>query len=109
RAAQRDSVAQCCHRQAGFHAAVDGIANDASRVAVLDCADVQLALASWMLGDVCEPLLVLPPGREITADQVVMHGWSGLAVFATLFRMPGEDPSLRAQPLHAVFAHVVSP
>jgi hypothetical protein len=67
-----DSHLERGDHQAGFHAAVDGPADDPVRVRVFDSAAVELAFAGAVLGYVREPQLVRGVRGEVAAHQVVM-------------------------------------
>jgi hypothetical protein len=66
-------VVQCGHGQAGFHPRVDGVPDDPVGPSVLDRAQVQLALAGVVFGDVGQPQPVRAGGGELAAYQVVVH------------------------------------
>lgn len=70
------------HREAGLHPGIDGVAHDAAREGVLDGAQIQLALAGGVLGDVCEPQPVRPVGGDIALDPVIVDRRPGLGVLA---------------------------
>jgi hypothetical protein len=73
RAAAGDSGLQGSHREGRLHPGVDGIAHEAAGVDVLDRAQIQLALAGRVLGDVREPQPVRPVRGEVP-PQVVVDG-----------------------------------
>ncbi len=102
RAAEGDRVAQRGDGELGGHPGVEGVPDDLVAGAVLDRAQVELALPGGVLGDVGEPLAVEPVGGEVTPEQVVVHRRAGLAVQAPLAAVNAEDLLLRAQPPDAV-------
>lgn len=71
RRAQRDGVAQRRGRHGRLHPGVDGVADYLARVAVLDHAQVELALGVGVLGDVGKPLLVRGRRGEVMADKAL--------------------------------------
>ena len=78
-------------------------------VAVLDRAEVKLALVGAVFGDVGQPLHVRRSGGEVAAaagdlEQVVVHRRAGLAVQAAFLRVQRPDPLRRAQPLDPVLS-----
>lgn len=77
-----DGGFQRVHREAGLHPRVDGIAHDAAGEHVLDRAQVQLALAGGVLGDVREPQQVRPVGGEVAPHPVIVDRWPGFGVLA---------------------------
>ena len=90
-----------------------GVADDLVGVAVLDRAQVELALTGGVLGDVSEPDLVRCRGgmREVVGDaalvvdareQVVMDRRSRLTGLAWPAVVGGEDTRARAQSPDAV-------
>ena len=58
--------------ETGFHAFVDGPADDPVGEHVLDRADVELALPRPMLRDVAEPQLIRGGGSEVAFHEVVV-------------------------------------
>ena len=60
-----DRAVQCVHCEAGLHPIRDGVADDPARVGVLDRAEVELALAGGVFGDVGEPQLVRSGRGEV--------------------------------------------
>lgn len=58
--------------EAGFHAFVDGPANDPVGEHVFDRAEVDLAFPRPMFRDVAEPLLVRGGGGEVAFHEVVV-------------------------------------
>ena len=89
--AARDVLAACdgiidgfdC--DAGLHARVDRVADDAIRIRVFDRTDVEFPLTGWMLRDIGEPDLVHPLRREIAPDKIIMHGRAGLLAITASF------------------------
>jgi hypothetical protein len=80
------------------------VAHDPIGAGVLDRAQVQLALAGGVLGDVGQPQPVRGVGCELSLDQVVVHRRSWFAARAALAGVVAEDPLLRAQPVDPVTA-----
>ena len=62
------------HGQRGLHTAGHGVPHDPPGVHVLDHAEVELALAGGVLGDVCQPEPVRCFCGELTLDVVIVHG-----------------------------------
>lgn len=67
-----DDVTQGRDSQRGLHTRLYGGAG------VLDRAEVELALAGRVLGDVGQSLLIRPGGGELAVDQIVMDRRAGL-------------------------------
>src|SRR5438552_2528607 len=80
RGAAGDSVVQCVDREAGLHARVDGVADDLVAEAVLDRAEVELALAGPVFGDVDQPQRVRLRRGEVALHEIVEGRPSGLAL-----------------------------
>ena len=64
----------------GLHPRVDRVADDPVGEHVLDRAQVDLALAGAVLGDVGQPQRVGALGAELPVDQVVVDGRAGFLV-----------------------------
>jgi len=86
----------------GGHPLGHGVADDPSAAGVLDRAEVELALAGGVLGDVGQPQLVELVGAEGPFDEVVVNGWAGLAGQAALLRMGRPESLLGAEPADPV-------
>ena len=59
-------------RQTGLHPGVYGVADDPVGEDVLDRAEVQLALAGLVLGDVRQPQFIRADGGEVPTDQIIV-------------------------------------
>jgi hypothetical protein len=92
--AHRDGVAQRAHGQLGLHPRVDRVADDPVGVDVLDRAEVELALAGAVLGDVGQPQLVRSTGGEVALDQVVVDRRAGLLALPALLLAEGAPPAV---------------
>lgn len=68
----------------------------------LDRAQIQLALARAMLGDVCQPEPVRCCRGEVTLDQVVMDGRAGFARQAAFLGEHEPSPLAAAQALDPI-------
>ena len=75
----RDGLVKGVHGQRGLHAPGHGVPHDPPGVEVLDGAEVELALARGVLGDVGQPELVQSLGGELALDTVIAHGRAGPA------------------------------
>ena len=78
--AQGHGVAQRHDGQVGGHPVGDEVTDDPLGARVGDRAEVDLALAGGVLGDVGQPGDVRCGRGELTVDQVVVHRRAGLAV-----------------------------
>jgi hypothetical protein len=62
---------------------VDGVAHDPVAEDLLDRAEVQLALAGGVFGDVGKPQPVRAGRGEVAAHEIVVHRTAGLLASAT--------------------------
>src|SRR4051794_29670955 len=87
--------------EAGFHAFIDGPADDPVRARVLDRAQVELAFVAAVLGDVGEPQLVRRGCGELATDEVIVRRSARLRTCARLALAERRPPAvLRAASPH---------
>ena len=87
--------------QDGLHPVTDRVADDPARPDVLDGAQVELALAGVVLGDVGQPQPIRRLGAEVPPDQIVVGRRARLlAVLAALLAEHAPPLVVRADPPH---------
>ena len=80
-----DSIIDGCYCELRLHPRGNRVTDDAIRIDVFDCTDVEFPLTGGVLGDIGEPDLVHPRGREIAPDKIIVHGRAGLLVITASF------------------------
>jgi hypothetical protein len=103
-----NSVVEGCDGQAGLHPCVDRVSDDPLAEDVLDRAEIQLAFAGGVFGDVGEPQPVGAIRGEVTADQVVMHRRAGLLLSAALLAEHAPPVVVPADPPRGPVGHAGS-
>ena len=99
-------VGQGLGGQPRLHAGVDAVADDAAGELVLDRAQVELAFAGAVFGDIGQPQCIWRWGGEDPADQIVVDRRAGLAVLSALALAEGTPPLvLRADPPCRALGH----
>src|SRR6185295_19020699 len=73
-----------------------------------DRAEVELAFAGAMLGDIAVPQLIWRIGGEVTLDQIIVDRWPDLAILAALLPECAPPAVLGTDPPRGSFGHLLA-